>query len=135
SSTLGTTLVSGIQDISSFLPILGTDQCETHVGESLSAGFLYAAATPLSIFGCLGIIKASLAILWASLSPKTAQMLTNTGFSLQGSGATMIGSAPSQEEQHPSNDKNIYLADWKFQEFLKSHHMDKMIFMAVKVHF
>ncbi|KAJ7914654.1 hypothetical protein B0H13DRAFT_2325104 [Mycena leptocephala] len=53
----GASLVSGIQDISAFLPIIGTEQC--HVGEALEGGYLYAAAAPLSMFGSLGIVKAS----------------------------------------------------------------------------
>ncbi|KAJ7020383.1 hypothetical protein C8F04DRAFT_1144344 [Mycena alexandri] len=90
----GTSLVSGIQDISAFLPIIGTDQCERHVGEALEGGYLYAAAAPLSMFGSLGIVKASTAILVASLSPGSAQMLVNAGFKLEGSVAAMLGTAP-----------------------------------------
>ncbi|KAJ7473403.1 hypothetical protein FB451DRAFT_986595, partial [Mycena latifolia] len=86
----GTSLVSGIQDISAFLPIIGTDQCEKHVGEALDGGFLYAAATPLSMFGSLGIVKASTAILVASISPRFAQMLADSGFKLEGSVAGII---------------------------------------------
>ncbi|KAJ7046252.1 hypothetical protein C8F04DRAFT_1024662, partial [Mycena alexandri] len=86
----GASLVSGIQDISAFLPIIGTDQCERHVGEALEGGYLYAAAAPLSMFGSLGIVKASTAILVASLSPGSAQMLVNAGFKLEGSVAAML---------------------------------------------
>ncbi|KAJ7481867.1 hypothetical protein FB451DRAFT_1005384, partial [Mycena latifolia] len=86
----GTSLVSGIQDISAFLPIIGTEQCERHVGDALEGGFLYAAATPLSMFGSLGIVKASAAILVASISPRFAQMLADAGFKLEGSVAAMI---------------------------------------------
>ncbi|KAJ6597480.1 hypothetical protein DFH09DRAFT_1022849 [Mycena vulgaris] len=81
----GASLVSGIQDISAFLPIIGTEQCERHVGEALTGGFLYAAATPLSMFGSLGIVKASAAILVASISPRFARMLGDAGFRLEGS--------------------------------------------------
>ncbi|KAJ7058321.1 hypothetical protein C8F01DRAFT_990410, partial [Mycena amicta] len=92
---LGATLTSGIQDISAFLPIFGTDQCERHISSALEGGYLYAAATPLSLFGCLGIIKASLAILFASItSPfNGARVLHNAGFELVGSAARMIGIA------------------------------------------
>ena len=54
---VGTTLTGGIQDIAALLPLIGTDQCEKHVGSALDGGFLYAAATPLSIFGSLGVVK------------------------------------------------------------------------------
>ncbi|KAJ7573331.1 hypothetical protein C8J56DRAFT_983681 [Mycena floridula] len=64
---VGKTLVSGIQDISAFLPIIGTEQCERHIGSALDGGFIYAAATPISMFGSLGIIKGSIAILDSSL--------------------------------------------------------------------
>lgn len=66
--TAGSSLISGVQNISAFLPILGTEQCEKHVGEALKGGYLYAAASRLSIFGCLGIVKACAAIFVASVS-------------------------------------------------------------------
>ncbi|KAJ7020513.1 hypothetical protein C8F04DRAFT_1403585 [Mycena alexandri] len=100
----GASLVSGIQDISAFLPIIGTDQCERHVGEALEGGYLYAAAAPLSMFGSLGIVKASTAILVASLSPGSAQMLVNAGFKLEGSVAAMLGTAPSKRNTSKSTD-------------------------------
>jgi hypothetical protein len=67
-SSPGTSLVSGIQDISAFLPVIWTEQCERHVGEVLEVGLLYAAATPLSLFGSLGIVKSGTAILCAQCS-------------------------------------------------------------------
>ncbi|KAJ7881305.1 hypothetical protein B0H14DRAFT_2499766, partial [Mycena olivaceomarginata] len=102
----GASLVSGIQDISAFLPIIGTEQCERHVGEALAGGFLYAAATPLSIFGCLGIVKASAVILIASISPRFAQMLADAGFKLPGSVATVIGTIP-HADMHPNVSNGI----------------------------
>ncbi|KAJ7020389.1 hypothetical protein C8F04DRAFT_1050864 [Mycena alexandri] len=102
----GTSLVSGIQDISAFLPIIGTDQCERHVGEALEGGYLYAAAAPLSMFGSLGIVKASTAILVASFSPSSAQMLVNAGFKLEGSVAAMLGTAPSKRNTLKSTDND-----------------------------
>ncbi|KAJ7908824.1 hypothetical protein B0H13DRAFT_1617163, partial [Mycena leptocephala] len=53
-------------------PVIGTEQCERHVGEALDGGFLYAAATSLSLFGRLAIVKAGTAILCASVSVRTA---------------------------------------------------------------
>ncbi|KAJ6591267.1 hypothetical protein DFH09DRAFT_863964, partial [Mycena vulgaris] len=113
----GTSLVAGIQDISAFLPIIGTEQCEKHVGEALEGGFLYAAAAPLSMFGSLGIVKASAAILVASISPRFAQMLADAGFTLDGSVAAMIGT----EKDDPPR----YHAAQKFQELLEEQHIDK----------
>jgi hypothetical protein len=68
SKTFGTTLTGGIQDISALLPLLGSDQCENHVGSALGAGYLYAAAAPLSLFGSLGIVKSGISILISSIS-------------------------------------------------------------------
>ncbi|KAK7015831.1 hypothetical protein VNI00_019051, partial [Paramarasmius palmivorus] len=51
----GDTLSSGIQDIAALLPLLGTQQCEFQVGSSLEKGYVYAAASTLSLFGSLGI--------------------------------------------------------------------------------
>ena len=70
------TLTSGIQDVSALLPLLGTEQCEKHVGSALEGGFLYAAATPLSIFGSLGTVRAGISVLVASISiPKPSLSL------------------------------------------------------------
>ncbi|KAJ7432862.1 hypothetical protein FB451DRAFT_1002096, partial [Mycena latifolia] len=116
----GTSLVSGIQDISAFLPIIGTDQCEKHVGKALDGGFLYAAATPLSMFGSLGIVKASTAILVASISPRFTQMLADSGFKLEGSVAGMIGTLPTDQEHGTQ-----YIASQKFQDLLEGQHINK----------
>ncbi|KAJ7481848.1 hypothetical protein FB451DRAFT_1556037 [Mycena latifolia] len=128
-----TSLVSGIQDISAFLPIIGTEQCEKHVGEALKGGFLYAAATPLSIFGCLGIVKASAAILVASISPRFAQMLADSGFKLVGTVAAMIGKEPTSKGSDANENEDgvqtdgvpQYIASKKFKELLKERHIDK----------
>ncbi len=67
---LGNTITGGIQDISALLPLLGTEQCETHIGSALSQGWLYAAATPMSIFGSLGIARAGFKTLLAGGRPR-----------------------------------------------------------------
>ncbi|KAF7798157.1 hypothetical protein EIP86_009373 [Pleurotus ostreatoroseus] len=64
---IGSTITGGIQDVSALLPLLGTEQCEDHVGSSLIGGFLYASASSLSIFGSLGIARASAKALAASI--------------------------------------------------------------------
>jgi hypothetical protein len=141
-ATTGTSLVSGIQDISAFLPVIGTEQCERHVGEALEGGFFYAAAAPLSIFGCLGIVKASAAILVASISPRFAQMLADTGFQLQGSVASLVGSKPgsnsnrNDSEGAKTNAKNgnlsakkeripQYIAALQLGDLLQEKHINK----------
>ncbi|KAJ7573336.1 hypothetical protein C8J56DRAFT_517544 [Mycena floridula] len=129
-NSVGTTLVSGIQDISAFLPIIGTEQCEKHIGSALDGGFMYAAATPLSMFGSLGIIKASIAVLCASIHSKGAQMLSDAGFKLEGSAAAMIGKVPRGEkekrkdEQEQEEGKIPYVAAKQFRELLKEQHIE-----------
>ncbi|KAJ7167545.1 hypothetical protein C8R46DRAFT_898823, partial [Mycena filopes] len=114
-------------DISAFLPILGTDQCERHVGEALSRGFLYAAATPLSLFGCLGIVKAGAAILFSSISPQIAQMFVDAGFKLEGSIAAMIGRTAQRASTTLVAEQNRiqYLAGQRLLELLEEQHIDK----------
>ncbi|KAL0060365.1 hypothetical protein AAF712_012871 [Marasmius tenuissimus] len=87
------TISNGIQNIAAILPLLGTDQCERHVGEALLNGYLYAAATPLSIFGSLGIVKVSFATLLAITRTKLFDgggWLHDAGFSTTGLVASMI---------------------------------------------
>jgi hypothetical protein len=80
---------SGIQDVSALLPLLGTEQCERLVTSALQHGLLYAAATPMSIFGSLGIAKAGFVVLWSSIDHKWfpgPSLLRNAGFTPQGIG-------------------------------------------------
>ncbi|KAJ7033940.1 hypothetical protein C8F04DRAFT_907505, partial [Mycena alexandri] len=121
-------LVSGIQDVSAFLPIIGTEQCERHVGEALEGGYLYAAAAPLSMFGSLGIVKASTAILFTSFSPLSAQMLVNAGFTLQGSVAAMLDTAPPRRgvsKSSPEVPHTEYITAQKFRDLLAEQHIEK----------
>ncbi|KAJ6534924.1 hypothetical protein B0H19DRAFT_1323037 [Mycena capillaripes] len=114
--------------------------CERRVGEALDGGFLYAAATPLSLFGSLGIVKAGAAILCASFSPRAAKTLADAGFDLQGSIAVMIGKAPRDTNHGPAfesihkDTKELahhgqadlqYLAGQQFLQFLEEQHIDK----------
>ncbi|KAJ7473404.1 hypothetical protein FB451DRAFT_292171 [Mycena latifolia] len=107
---------------------------------STRRGFLYAAATPLSMFGSLGIVKASTSILVASISPRFAQMLADSGFQLEGSVAAMIGAPLSKRDalkrrtartqnSEPEKDENKHIspsiASQKFQELLEEQHIDK----------
>lgn len=96
STTFGRTITGGIQDISALLPLLGTEQCEQHVGSALDKGFLYSSATPISIFGSLGIVRASFKILLANINVQGfqflgAKALNDAGFSLTGTTARLIG--------------------------------------------
>ena len=130
---LGTTLAGGVQDIAALLPLIGTDQCEKHVGSALEGGYLYAAATPLSIFGSLGIVKIGISILISSISipklsvsfnPKLsmafrgrrwlgARLLDNAGFKPVGAVAPLI-----------AMDKKRYKAETLLVEILKEKHIE-----------
>lgn len=82
-TAIGTITISGIQDVSGFLPLLGTEQCEDHVSNVLDRGYLYAAGTPMSMFGSLGIIKAGLVTLGVSVDKLPLhgpRLLRNAGF-------------------------------------------------------
>jgi len=129
---LGRTLTGGIQDIAALLPLLGTDQCEKHVGSALDGGFLYAAAAPLSIFGSLGIVKMGISTLISSISiPKIsisflkfsihfsqdrwlgARTLDNAGFKPMGSVAPLI-----------AMDGTRYMAETRLMQILEEKHID-----------
>src|ERR1700722_1410081 len=95
SPSIGGTLTGGIQDISALLPLLGTEQCEEHVGSGLSKGFLYPATTPLSVFGSLGMARTGLKALTAAINIPSwnlygAQLLRNGGFSPTGTNLSLI---------------------------------------------
>ncbi|KAJ8092977.1 hypothetical protein PM082_011297 [Marasmius tenuissimus] len=91
-TNFGDTLSSGIQDVAALLPLLGTEQCERHVGTALEKGYLYAAATPLSIFGSLGIVKTAFATLLATTTRPFygASWLDDAGFGTTGSVSSMV---------------------------------------------
>ncbi|KAL0060436.1 hypothetical protein AAF712_012805 [Marasmius tenuissimus] len=107
---------SGIQDIAALLPLLGTDQCEVHVGSALDVGFLYAAATPLSIFGSLGIVKASFATLLATISRPFhgARWLSDAGFTTPGSVSSLATIVKGKVE---------YGAEASFRDLLVDKHI------------
>ncbi|KAJ7664274.1 hypothetical protein B0H17DRAFT_1184714 [Mycena rosella] len=66
----------------------GTEECELHVESALRGGgrggYIYAAITPLSIFGSLGAAKAAFGIIFASSSLTGARTLQNMGFEAKG---------------------------------------------------
>ncbi|KAJ7576631.1 hypothetical protein C8J56DRAFT_870423 [Mycena floridula] len=88
----GDTLTSGIQEVSALLPLLGTEQCERYTGSALDRGYIYAAATPLSIFGSLGIVKAAFVTLLGTITRpfNGARWLSDTGFGNSGSVASLL---------------------------------------------
>ena len=100
--TIGGTLIGGIQDIAALLPLLGTEQCEDHIGSAHTRGYLYAAATPMSIFGSLGMVRAGFKALVASCDIPCwgfvgARKLADMGFKPQGENLALIMFDDNQE--------------------------------------
>ncbi|TDL24566.1 hypothetical protein BD410DRAFT_745213, partial [Rickenella mellea] len=113
------TITSGIQDVSALLPLLGTEQCEVHVGSALEGGYLYAAAAPMSIFGSLGICLAGFKVFMASLVGKEymgARTLDNAGFVSDGAHTSLI--------MLDRTSKNHYLAETRLKAMLDREHLD-----------
>ncbi|KAJ6503571.1 hypothetical protein C8R45DRAFT_787237, partial [Mycena sanguinolenta] len=105
---LGPVLINGIQDVSAFLPLLGTEQCEIHSTQGLARGFWYVVATPLSIFGSLGIIKAGLVTLVISIDGPWfhgPRLLRNAGFSSDGILELLTYASDTKESRYVAEDK------------------------------
>ncbi|KAJ7926395.1 hypothetical protein B0H13DRAFT_1599518, partial [Mycena leptocephala] len=115
--SFGTTVSSGIQDISAILSLFGTEQCELHVGSALRGGgrggYLYAAITPVSIFGSLGAAKAAFTIMLIGL-PFGPRMLKYVGFEPKGDvvAAAMLES-----------NSDRYLAETRLLRLLDKHYI------------
>ena len=121
SNSFSSVLTNGVQDISALLPLLGTEQCESHVTSALTNGYLYAAATPMSLFGSLGLARAGIKAL-LSCTPLTrwgmdgARMLKNAGFQSPGVNLSLT----MLDKKH---DDRI-LAERRLESFLKDLHLD-----------
>ncbi|KAF5321009.1 hypothetical protein D9619_000537 [Psilocybe cf. subviscida] len=123
SVNFGGTITGGIQDISALLPLLGTEQCEKHVGSALDRGFLYSSVTPISIFGSLGIVRAAFNILIASLNIQRyrflgATKLSDGGFTPNGIVAPMIALDP----KHPKR----FLVETRLEAMLTEEHIENV---------
>jgi hypothetical protein len=117
SSSFTGTITSGIQDISALLPLVGTEQCEYHIGSALDGGYMYAAVAPLSIFGSLGVVQAGLYVL-LSESISGSLLYKNAGFEPKGrlaEGLDLIGT--------PGKDGQYYVEE-KLQGLLDDQHLD-----------
>ncbi|KAK7033960.1 hypothetical protein VNI00_012587 [Paramarasmius palmivorus] len=114
----GDTLSSGIQDVAALLPLLGTDQCERQAGSSLEKGYMYSAASILSLFGSLGIAKAGFATFLGSIAHPPfygGRWLDNAGFITPGSVTSMV-----------TIDKatGLYGAEANLRKLLKEQYID-----------
>src|SRR6202158_4788862 len=139
-SSIGGTITNGIQDLAALLPLLGTEQCENHIGSALTKGFLYAAAAPLSIFGSLGVARAGFKTLLSATSiPRLkfdgAKILAAAGFKSEGTNLSLIMFDEEQEgyccekrlksmmeELHVEDSNKISVSsktrDWNIKMFL-----------------
>ncbi|KAK7033957.1 hypothetical protein VNI00_012584 [Paramarasmius palmivorus] len=114
----GDTLSGGIQDVSALLPLLGTEQCERHVGSSLEKGYFYAAASTLSLFGSLGSVKAGFATFVGTMTYSKfygGRWLDDAGFGTAGSVSSMVTI---------DKDTGLYGAEVKLRKLLEEQHID-----------
>ena len=123
---IGSTLTSGIQDIAAILPLLGTQQCSDQVSSALTRGYLYAASTPMSIFGSLGVVSAGFKTLVACFSFRNiegAKILGNMGFEPQGENLSLI----MVEAGKVGKGKNTgrYIIETRVDEMIKELNIDK----------
>ena len=120
---IGSTLTGGIQDIAAILPLLGTEQCSVQVSSALTRGYLYAAASPMSIFGSLGVVIAGFKTLVACFSfgnIEGAKVLGNMGFEPQGENLSVI-----MVETGKGKNSGRYIFETRMDELIKELNIDK----------
>ena len=120
---IGSTLTGGIQNIAAILPLLGTEQCSDQVSSALTRGFLYAAATPMSIFGSLGMVSAGFKTLVACFSLggiEGAKVLGNMGFEPEGENLSLI-----MVEAGKGKNAGRYIIETRMDELIKELNIDK----------
>ena len=132
--SIGATLTGGIQDVSALLPLLGTEQCEDHACSALTKGYLYIAATPMSLFGSLGLARAGLKTFIASLNfsifdfnIRGALMLSNMGFRPMGTNLSLI-----MLDENKKNNLKHHLVETRLDELLEDLHVDKAKITGVR---
>ncbi|KAF8817320.1 hypothetical protein BYT27DRAFT_7074997, partial [Phlegmacium glaucopus] len=119
---ISSTLIGGIQDIAALLPLLGTEQCEIQVSSALTRGYLYAAATPMSIFGSLGMVRAGFKTLVACFSfggIEGAKILGNMGFEPQGENLSLI-----MVDTSKGGNKGRYIIESRMDELIQELNID-----------
>jgi len=93
-SLISTFITSGIQ-ILYLIPFLQTKDCEVHLGNVLTRGYLFSAVAPLSIFGSLGTLRQGF-ILWLLTAASTEERrsflrkLLPVGFEPKGDVSTLL---------------------------------------------
>ena len=120
---IGSTLTGGIQDVAAILPLLGTEQCSVQVSSALTRGFLYAASSPMSIFGSLGVVTAGFKTLVACFSfgdTEGAKILGNMGFEPQGENLSLI-----MVETGKGKNTGRYIIETRMDELIKELNIDR----------
>src|ERR1700728_857153 len=120
---IGSTLTGGIQDVAAILPLLGTEQCSVQVSSALTRGYLYAAASPMSIFGSLGVVTAGFKTLIACFSfgdIEGAKILGNMGFEPQGENLSLI-----MVETGKGKNAGQYIIETRMDEMITELNIDK----------
>ena len=130
--SVGATLTGGIQNIAALLPLLGTGQCEDHASSALTKGYLYVAATPMSLFGSLGLARAGLKTFVAgldfsifNLNVHGALMLSNMGFRPVGTNLSLIMVDENNKGKH-------HLVETRLDELLEALHVDETKITGVR---
>jgi hypothetical protein len=123
--SVGGTLTGGIQNLAPLIPLLGTGQCEDHASSALTKGYLYVAATPMSLFGSLGLARAGFKTFIASLdfsifnwNVRGALMLSNMGFRPVGTNLSLIMLDENNKDKH-------HLVETRLDELLEDLHVDE----------
>jgi hypothetical protein len=116
-------VTGGIQDIAAILPLLGTEQCSVQLSSALTRGYLYAAATPMSIFGSLGVVIAGFKTFVACISfggIEGAKILGSMGFEPQGENLSLI-----MVETGKGKNTGRYIIETRMDELIKEFNIDK----------
>jgi hypothetical protein len=122
--TFGATITGGIPNIAGLLPLLGMQWCEEHIGSALTKVYLYAAATPMSIFGSLGVGRAGFKTLIACMPGRTwsaatgAAILANMGFEPKGINLSLVMINKDDKGRR-------HLAEIRLDELAKELRIDK----------
>ena len=117
----------GIQDIAAILPLLGTKQCPDQVSSALTRGYLYAASTPMSIFGSLGVVSVGFKRLVACFSfgdIERAKLLGNIGFEPQGENLSLIMVEAGSKAGKGKN-TGRYIIETRMDNLIKELNIDK----------
>ena len=115
-------LVDGIQAIASILPLIGTDECSYQVTSALTQGYLYAATTPMSIFGSLGVVISGFLTLIACFSYgniEGAKILGRVGFEPTGQNLSLIMVESGKGKDAP------YIIETRINKLIKKLNIDK----------